>query len=215
MARLTRLAAASTLAAAFSLAATPAAARGYYHHHHWHHDHVDGGDVLLGAAIVGGIAAIAGAAGRHDHGYDAPPPPPPVPDGRQGYGYAAPVAGQGLDRAADTCAEAVSRGSDRVETIDNLARDRDGWSVVGTLAGGAGFRCRIGHDGQVLGVDLGNQRGEAVAPPPGAYAPAPRGEIDGDLPDSADNRPVWRDQPQAPDDGRYVTSQAADFGQGV
>ena len=43
MAHWNRFAAASALAAAFSLAATPAMARGYHHHwHRWHRDRVDG-----------------------------------------------------------------------------------------------------------------------------------------------------------------------------
>src|SRR5436190_21363733 len=90
MARLHRFAAASALAAGLSLAAAPAAAQGYYHYGHHHHG-VDGGDVLAGAAIIGGIAAIASVAGHHDHAYSGPQPPGAY--GHPGYG------GPGLDRA--------------------------------------------------------------------------------------------------------------------
>ena len=221
MARLHRFAAASTLAAAFCLAAAPAWAQGHYHHHH--HDGIDGGDVLAGAAIIGGIAAIASVAGHHDHGYNAPPPGP-----YNGPGY----GGPGLDRAVGTCAAVVERGTGPVAAIDTVSRDPNGWWVSGVLAGGAGFTCLAGLDGRVLSVNVGGPgpgpglgapgagaappAGPALAPPPGNYDQrSPRGETDGDLPDSADNRPLWRDQPQAPDDGRYATSQAPDFGEGV
>jgi len=221
MARLDRLAAASALAAAFCLAAAPAWAQGHYHHHH--HDGIDGGDVLAGAAIIGGIAAIASVAGHHDHA-DAGPPP----GAYNGPGY----GGPGLDRAVGTCAAVVERGSGPVAAIDTVSRDPNGWWVSGVLAGGAGFTCLAGLDGRVLSVNVGGPgpgpglgapgagaappAGPALAPPPGNYDQrSPRGETDGDLPDSADNRPLWRDQPQAPDDGRYATSQAPDFGEGV
>ena len=216
MARLDRLAAASALAAAFCLAAAPATAQGYYHHGHHHHG-VDGGDVLAGAAIIGGIAAIASVASHHDHG-------PPVAYGHPGYG------GPGVDRAVGTCAAVVERGSGPVAAIDTVSRDPNGWWVSGVLAGGAGFTCLAGLDGRVLSVNVGGPEpglgapgagaappaGPALAPPPGNYDQrSPRGETDGDLPPTADDRPLWRDQPQAPDDGRYATSQAPDFGQGV
>ena len=83
MARLNRFAAASALAAAFSLAATPAMAHGHYHHHRWHRDRIDGGDILAGAAIIGVIAAIA-SANKREREARAPAPPP---DDRQGYAY--------------------------------------------------------------------------------------------------------------------------------
>jgi hypothetical protein len=222
MARLYRFAAASALAAGLSLAAAPAAAQGYYHYGHHHHG-VDGGDVLAGAAIIGGIAAIASVAGHHDHGYSAPPP---GAYGHPGYG------GPGLARAVGTCAAVVERGTGPISAIDTVSRDPNGWWVSGVLAGGAGFTCLAGLDGRVLSVNVGGPgpgpggpgagaappAGPALAPPPGDGnydQRSPRGENDGDLPPTADNRPVWRDQPQAPDDGRYATSQAPDFGQGV
>jgi hypothetical protein len=74
----------------------------------------------------------------------------------------------------------------------------------------------LGNDGQVVDVNLGNARQGAVAPPLGNdeyVAPSPPGENDGNPPPSADDRPIWRDQAQ--DEGRYDTSQAPDFGEGV
>src|SRR5262245_40287131 len=53
-----RTAATLAAAAALSLTATPAMARGW----HRHGDGIDGGDVVAGLLIFGGIAAIAAAA---------------------------------------------------------------------------------------------------------------------------------------------------------
>jgi hypothetical protein len=212
MARLNKFAAATALAAAFSLAATPAMARGHDHHwHRWHRDRVDGGDVLAGALILGGIAAIASAASKKDR-QDREAPPPPVPEDRRGYTDRAGESDVGLDRAADMCAQAVDSERSRVDYVDNVNRDRDGWSVSGALIGGAPFSCRIGNDGQVSGVNVGDQ---------GAGAAPAAGDGPGTFIPPVDNRPEWHDQgsaqpaPQAEpqDDGRYDASDAPDFGQ--
>jgi hypothetical protein len=213
MARLNRFAAASALAAAFSLAATPAMARGHYHHwHRWHRDHVDSGDVLAGALILGGIAAIASAVSKKDRQDREPAPPPAVPDDRQGYADDGPSHDAGLDRAADLCANAAEQKGNRVDFVDNVSRDGDGWAVSGALEGGAGFACRIGNDGQVRDVTVGGPRAEADTRDDDGDGNAP--------PPEADNRPVWHGDQAAPqsqsqDDGRYETSNAPDFGQGV
>jgi hypothetical protein len=216
MAHRNRFAAASALAAAFSLAATPAMARDYHHHHwhRWHRDRIDGGDVLAGALILGGIAAIASAASKQDREERrAPAAPPPVPDDRQEYGYDGPERDQGLDRAAGMCIDAVERGRERVDTVDNVARDRDGWAVSGALESGAGFTCRIGNDGRVRNVDVGGPRaeGEDGQYDDSYYARAREAQ-------TADDRPEWHGDaapPEPRDDGRYAASQAPDFGQGV
>nr|WP_166175194.1 hypothetical protein [Altererythrobacter segetis] len=206
MARLNRFAAASALAAAFSLAATPAMARGYHHHwQRWHRDRVDGGDILAGALIIGGIAAIASAASNRDR-EERQSVPPPVPEDRQGYAYDGADRNEGLDRAADICADAVERGPNRVDSVDNVTRDRDGWEVSGALENGAGFSCRIGNDGKVQGVNVAGPRDDAYAD----RAPQAQDDEPG-----VDNRPEWRDddaQPQPQDDERYSTSEAPDFG---
>ncbi len=202
MAHWNRFAAASALAAAFSLAATPAMARGYHHHwHRWHRDRVDAGDVIAGAIILGGIAAIASAASKRDR-EDRVSEPPPAPDDRQGYADGGADRDVGLDRAADMCADAVERRSVSVASVDSVTRDRAGWAVSGALETGADFSCRIGNDGQIQDVELGGPRaGDAIAP-----------EAQNDDP-AVDDRPVWHgDDAQAQDDGRYSTSDAPDFG---
>ena len=214
--RLTRCRSTTALAAAFSLAATPAMARGDYHWRHWHRDRIEGGDVLAGALILGGIAAIASAASKADREDREPAAPPPVPQDRQGYSYGGADRDTGLDRAADMCADAVERGPSRVDAIDNVARDRDGWSVSGALAGGAGFTCRIGNDGRVQEVNVGGDpRGEA----PGPQSQDDPAQVQPDhesLPPAVDNRPVWHGDSAAAkpqDDGRYEASSAPDFSQ--
>src|SRR3546814_5987608 len=60
-----RAATSMTALAAFAMSATPVLAHGYGgwgRHYHRHGDGIDGGDVLAGLLIVGGIAAIASAA---------------------------------------------------------------------------------------------------------------------------------------------------------
>jgi hypothetical protein len=219
MAHWNRFAAATALAAAVSTAAAPAMARGYYHHHHrWHRDRVDGGDLLAGALIIGGIAAIASAAGKQDRA-EPTPPPPPVRDDRQGYAYDGADRDVGLDRAADMCADAVERGQNRVESIDTVSRDRDGWAVSGALDNGAGFGCRIGNDGQVQGVNLGGPRVDGDSQREDDYADrGPQAQGGDDPPPEVDDRPEWhgddaQPQPQPQDDGRYSTSDAPDFGE--
>lgn len=213
MARLNRFAAATALAAAFSMAAAPATARGY-HHHRWHHrDRVDGGDVLAGALIIGGIAAIASAASKRNREASAPPV---LPADRQGYAYDGGERSAGLDRAADMCADAVERGPDRVASVDSVTRDGAGWAVSGALETGAGFSCRIGNDGQVQGVDVAGARADAGngQPDNSRYA----GQAPDDFDPSVDNRPEWhgddrQDDGGQDDDGRYSASDAPDFGE--
>ena len=101
MAHRNRFAAATALAAAFSLAAMPSLA--HDHHHRWHdHDGINGGAVLAGALIHGGIAAIAGAVSKQDREDCEPAPPSLISQDRQGYSYRGADRDMGLDRAADT-----------------------------------------------------------------------------------------------------------------
>jgi hypothetical protein len=231
MGRINRFAAASALAAAFSMAATPAAAREHRWHHWRHDDRIDAGDVIAGAVILGGIAAIASAANKRDRDE---PAPPPVPVDRQDYSYDQPDRDVALDRTADTCVDAVERGRDRVDSVDDVTRGREGWTVSGVLANGGGFACLIGNDGHVENVRVAGSRADAASSDDRSYdgprhdaddrtAPSDRGD---DPPPPADARPEWHgdnSQSHVPDnapvrgqdDGRYDTSQAPDFGQAV
>ena len=105
-----RIATSLAAMAAFSMAASPALAHGRWDHRH-HRGGGDGGDVLAGLLVVGGIAAIAVAASNADkrdetRGHAEPDRPAPYPGGPE-YGRPAPDwhdgdAGPYADRAPDT-----------------------------------------------------------------------------------------------------------------
>ncbi len=128
-------------AAATMVAATPADARD----RSWGrgHDGIDAGDVIAGALIIGGIAAIASAGSRNDRGYDR------YDDRRygrnydRGYGYN--DGGNGYynngynsRRAVDQCVQAARRdagryGWARVTDVTSIDRVRGGYVVRGRL----------------------------------------------------------------------------------
>lgn len=185
MARIDRLAAAVSLAAALSLAASPAAAAelpahfslhpavatpglfdadadnaaSYRRYRYRHHNRIDGGDVLAGVLIIGGIAAIASAASRRDaerrESY-----PQRYPERDRDYDYrdrrgdSRYDGGRGLDRAVDMCVREIERDV-RVDGIDAVERSGAGWRVTGALYNGERFTCRIGASGRIEGVDYG------------------------------------------------------------
>ena len=189
MAVISRIAAASAFAAAFSMpvsavaadmpaaAAAPAVYQGEKAQGHgWRNyrhrrDRVDAGDVLAGVLILGTIAAVASAANNNrdrdyrerDYRY---PNRAPWPQDRQRYDDRDWNDGdsRGLDRAVDMCVDEVEQRNSDVDTVDNVNRTGEGWEVRGGMENGASFTCRIGNDGRVSDVDVGGARFEAVAP---------------------------------------------------
>lgn len=183
-----RFAAASMLAAEFSLVATPVAAAdlplavpqglaspyavtpydgaaGNAQNHRWRRyrgrDRMDVGDVLAGVLIIGGIAAIASAASKdREERYRYPDERPRHSRGNWR------ADGNGLDRAADMCVDEIERGPERVDAVDNVSRTGEGWLVSGSLDTGRGFSCRIDNSGRVRDIDLSGPRADY----------APRGE---------------------------------------
>jgi len=112
---ITGLAAAALLA---SIASPADARRG----HHRHHDDVDSGDIVAGAVVIGGIAAIASAIKE---------------DKRRKQ-----------DMAVDRCSgEAESRTGERVAEIFSVAKRKGYYTVEGALDGGSGpgdnFTCTV------------------------------------------------------------------------
>lgn len=156
-------------AAALAMTSTPAMAR------HWHRDRgIDGGDVLAGVLIIGGIAAIAAAASksaRDKREREARYPDRRYPSDRDyrdyrdyrdrsgGYGeprYDDRPYGSGgwrgegsMDAAIETCIGEVERGRDRVDTVDAVNREGDGWRVEGRVEGGREFGCSVDRDGRM------------------------------------------------------------------
>lgn len=157
---------------------------GYGPYRGYRRNRVDAGDVLIGAAIIGGIAAIATSNNRRqqtrdvvivdrdrnwdqrdDRRYDDRRYDDRRYDDRRPDGRAAPrgSSASGLDNATDQCLERIERDV-RVETVDNVERTGAGWRVSGTLFNGTPFQCRIGNNGQIDGIDYGSYLGAPSVP---------------------------------------------------
>lgn len=175
-------AAATAVAAAFSLLATPAAAielpkpaavkafdgdgwnaeRSRRRRWYRHRDRIDAGDVVAGVLVIGAIAAIAGAAKDRRERYEDRYPR------RDDYGYRTPGDyerrdSRGIDNAVDICVGEAERGSDRVGSVDSATRTAEGWRVSGELENGAPWSCAIGNDGRISDMNLGTY-GYGTAP---------------------------------------------------
>lgn len=172
MNRFTRTGAALASAAALSLAATPALARDWGWGGHRHRDRgIDAGDVFAGVLILGGIAAIASAASKskkereqrreedyrypddqRDRDYDR--------NGDRGYDGRGDDSrpdwreSRGINDAIDRCASEVERGDRRIESVESVNREGEGWRVAGRMDGGKEFSCTIDRDGRIRTVDL-------------------------------------------------------------
>lgn len=168
MSKISRIAAGLASAAALSLAATPALANG---HDGWgrgwdggrrhHDDGIDGGDILTGLLILGGIAVIAGAASsgndrQRERQADYPDPPEPQP-AYAGYGDDTRPQWHdngGINAAVGRCMDEIDRGRTRVDSVDSVSRSGDGWRVEGRADGGSPFSCTVGADGQIRQVSV-------------------------------------------------------------
>lgn len=133
----------------------------------WRRNRIDGGDVLIGAAIIGGAIAIANANNRRqrdrdvviverdadfrdrdwerDRNWDRRDDRRSAPRG---------TGASGLDNAVNICLDRIERDV-RVDTVDNVERTGAGWRVSGALYDGSAFQCRIGNSGQIDGIDYG------------------------------------------------------------
>lgn len=118
--------------------ASPAAARD-------HKDGIDAGDVIAGALIIGGIAAIASAVDKDDRHYR---------DRR--YRDRRDVRRGGSRRAVERCVRAAERDARRygynyadVTQIRDVERTRYGWRVKGRIVvdGARGYRGNRGNYG--------------------------------------------------------------------
>lgn len=128
-------------AAATAVAAsTPAMARDDRRHDR---DGIDAGDVIAGALIIGGIAAIASAGSRNDRGYDRDR----YDRNDNGYyrdGYGSRTAVEQCVRAAEQNASRYGRA--RITDVTSINRIRGGYEVRGRLVvAGRGFQSR-GYD---------------------------------------------------------------------
>ena len=162
---------------------------GWGHRRGWRRNRVGAGDVLIGAAIIGGIAAIASSNNRRqrdrdvvivernvrDREYNPRFEERPV-DYRRDDRRAAPrgTGASGLDNAVDQCLTRIERDV-RVDSVDNVERTGAGWLVSGALFNGSGFQCRIGNSGQIEGIDYG---GGFSSAPAGGFSDRAAGQWD-------------------------------------
>lgn len=150
---------------------------GYGHRRGYRRNRVDAGDVLIGAAIIGGIAAIASSANRRQRDRDVVIVERDSRDG--GYNPRYNTRGDetrrtnnrvsprgsgatGLDNAVNQCLTRIERDV-RVDSVDNVERTGAGWLVSGALFNGSGFQCRIGNSGRIEGIDYGGGFSNAPA----------------------------------------------------
>jgi hypothetical protein len=120
--------------------AAPASAQSRYDYRD-RHDGVSAGDVIAGAVILGGIAAVAGSVGNSRGGYY----------GERGYnGYRNGYNGYNTDprQAVEQCVAAATNQASRysrggraqVTDIRNIDRTRDGYRISGRIAVNTGNR---------------------------------------------------------------------------
>lgn len=177
MTRFTKGASTAAFAAIFSMAAMPVAAAdipmptgqsGYadtnaaqwdgdgeiaerHRYRRYRRNRVDAGDVLAGVLIIGGIAAIASAASKNNERRERVREDYRYRDYDRDRGARYSNGGEGIDRAVDMCLAEIERDV-RVDTVDNVSRDGEGWMVTGRVYNGDGFFCRIGNDGRISEV---------------------------------------------------------------
>lgn len=138
---------------------------GWGRHRGWRRNRVGAGDVLIGAAIIGGIAAIASSSNRRQRDRDVViverdvrQPDVRYDDRRIDDRRTATLRGSGasgLDNAVSQCLDRIERDV-RVDTVENVERTGAGWRVSGVLFNGAPFQCRIGNSGRIDGIDYGD-----------------------------------------------------------
>lgn len=160
-------------AAALAMTSTPALAR------HWHRDRgIDGGDLLAGVLIIGGIAAVAAAASKanrdkqprdsrdsdrypRDGDYRNDRTYPDYRDRSGRYGdrdddrrYGSGDWRGSMDGAVSACVGEVERGRDRVDEVDSVERENDGWRVEGRIDSGREFSCSVDRDNRIRRVTV-------------------------------------------------------------
>ena len=136
----------------------------------WRRNRIDGGDVLIGAAIIGGALVIADSQRRRERErevvvIDRDPryrDRDAEWDRRDARRDARRSGSAGLESAVDMCLDRIERDV-RVDTVDNVERTASGWQVTGSIFNGAQFRCRIGNDGRIDTVDYDGTFGVSSA----------------------------------------------------
>lgn len=114
--------------------------------------------MLAGVLVIGAIAAIASSASKakrdkeiaqgrdYDDRYSTPP--------RSEAGQSDWGRSRSIDYAVDTCVGEVERGSTRVDTVDGIDREGQGWRVSGRTRNGDPFACTVDGEGRVRGMSV-------------------------------------------------------------
>ena len=146
--------------------------RRYRHYRGYRRGHVRTGDVLAGVLILGGIAAIASAASNNkreryrDSDYRRDDRRYRNSDYRERRGDSRYNGSRGIDGAVNQCVSEIERDV-RVDTVDSVDRNGEGWRVTGAIFNGDRFTCQIGSDGRIENIDYGSGFSSSAS-----YAPA-------------------------------------------
>lgn len=113
-----------------------------------HRGGVSGGDILVGAAILGTIAVIAGSSNRSDRRRNDYP----QQRSRQNFPQQGGFVVNDIGSAVNACSDAAlqSAGNEyQVDQIRSVSRDGQGWRVDGDLIGpnSASFACGVSNGG--------------------------------------------------------------------
>jgi len=122
-----------------------------------HRRGVRAGDVLAGVLILGGIAAVASAANnnrRRDRDVVVVERDRNVDRRNDRRVQRRSTGSSGLENAVSQCVDRIEQDI-RVDSVDSVDRNGDGWLVTGALFNGSGFQCRIGNDGRIADIDYG------------------------------------------------------------
>ena len=203
-------------------------------------------DILTGVLIIGTVAAIANAASKNSRDRDYRYRDRDYRDRdyrdrdyrdrdyryRERRGDSRYDESRGIDRAVEMCVREVERDA-RVDRVDSVERDGNGWEVEGRLYNGEEFSCEIGADGRIEDIEIDGRDVAFVGSGEGSnaavedrqwddqrYAQA-RAQMDrAPLPTQSSQQPAYPGGPipgdevdadLGGDDGRYQTHTAPDF----
>jgi hypothetical protein len=142
------------------------------HHRYNHDDGIDGGDILVGALIIGGIAAIASAASNDNRQEQERAEQRRRYDQQANYTNPSNTrssGGSGIDNAVRQCRSQIERDV-RISAVDSVSREASGWSVSGTLVNGSDFSCQINNNGQISSIDYNGFNGAGQSKADGQWS---------------------------------------------
>ncbi len=133
--------------------------RGYRGYGHRYRNRTSVGDVIAGAVILGGIAAVINSTkrNREDRDYRRDGDYRNQDYRRDRRGNTRQAGASGLDRAASQCVREIERDV-RVNEVESVQRTGEGWFVRGSLYDGASFTCTIDPNGRIDRIDYSGEQ---------------------------------------------------------